>query len=144
MSDQFVLMSREQFRDWLFNQKITRKITWFQEHHTYSPSYKNFNGSNYFSLMNGMKEYHVKGMGWSDISQQLTIFPDGKVVVGRPFNTPPQGSFGLTNKSVTPTIEANTVAIENIGNFDGVDQMTPEQRIFLSIKNKIPQFPRLW
>lgn len=128
MNDQFVLMSREQFRDWLFNQKITRRITWFQEHHTYSPSYKDFNGSNYFSLMKGMKEYHVNDMGWSDISQQLTIFPDGKVIAGRPFNTPPQGSFGLTNKSVTPTIEANAVAIENIGNFDGVDQMTAEQK----------------
>lgn len=50
--------------------------------------------------MNVMKEYHVSGMGWSDISQQLTTFPDGKVV-----------------------------AIENVGNFDsGNDQMTPEQR----------------
>ncbi|MGG1397943.1 LysM peptidoglycan-binding domain-containing protein [Bacillus salipaludis] len=129
MSGQFVLMTREQFRDWLFNQKITRKITFFQEHHTYSPSYKNFNGSNYFTLMNSMKDYHVNEMGWSDISQQLTTFPDGTVVLGRPFNTPPQGSFGLTNKSVTPSIEANAVAIENVGNFDvGYDQMTAEQR----------------
>ncbi|MCQ6282518.1 LysM peptidoglycan-binding domain-containing protein [Bacillus sp. EB600] len=129
MSGEFVLMTREQFRDWLFNQKITRKITFFQEHHTYSPSYQNFNGSNYFSLMNAMKEYHVNTMGWSDISQQLTTFPDGKVVVGRPFNTPPQGSFGLLNKSVTPTIEATAVAIENVGNFDiGNDQMTAEQK----------------
>jgi LysM repeat protein len=129
MSGQFVLMTRDQFRDWLFNQKITRKISWFQEHHTYSPSYQNFNGSNYFTLMNAMKEYHVSGMGWSDISQQLTTFPDGKVVVGRPFNTPPQGSFGLTNKSVTPAIETEAIAIENVGDFDsGNDQMTPEQR----------------
>lgn len=129
MSGQFVLMTREQFRDWLFNQKVTRKITFFQEHHTYSPSYKSFNGSNHFSLMNAMKDYHVNEMGWSDISQQLTTFPDGKVVVGRPFNTPPQGSFGLLNKSVTPTIEATAVAIENVGNFDvGFDQMTDEQK----------------
>jgi len=129
MSGEFVLMTREQFRDWLFNQKITRKITFFQEHHTYSPSYKNFNASNHFTLMNSMKDYHVNQMGWSDISQQLTVFPDGKVVAGRPFNTPPQGSFGLVNKSVTPSIEATAVAIENVGNFDvGNDQMTPEQR----------------
>ena len=65
----------------------------------------------------------------SDISQQLTTFPDGKVVVGRPFNIPPQGSFGLLNKSVMPSIEAKAVAIENLGNFDiGHDQMTAEQR----------------
>lgn len=129
MSGEFVLVTRDQFRDWLFNQKITRKITFFQEHHTYQPSYKNFNGSNYFSLMNGMKDYHVNTMGWSDISQQITIFPDGKVVLGRPFNTPPQGSFGLTNKSATPTIEANALAIENVGNFDsGNDQMSEDQK----------------
>lgn len=129
MNGQFILMTREQFRDWLFNQKITRRITWFQEHHTWWPSYKDFNNSNHFSLMYQMKDLHVKQMGWSDISQQLTTFPDGKVVVGRPFNTPPQGSYGLLNKSVTPAIEANAVAIENLGNFDiGNDQMTPEQR----------------
>ena len=68
-------------------------------------------------------------MGWSDISQQVTTFPDGKVVVGRPFNTPPQGSYGLLNKSVMPSIEANAVAIENLGDFDlGHDQMTAQQR----------------
>lgn len=129
MNGQFVLMTRDQFRDWLFNQKITRKITFFQEHHTWWPSYKDFNGSNHFSLMYKMKDLHVKEMGWSDISQQLTIFPDGKVVVGRPFNTPPQGSFGLLNKSVMPIIEATAVAIENLGNFDvGNDPMTAEQR----------------
>ena len=129
MNGQFVLMTRDQFRDWLFNQKVTRKITFFQEHHTWSPAYKNFNGSNHFSLMNSMKDYHVNGMGWSDISQQLTTFPDGKIVVGRPFNTPPQGSFGLLNKSETPSIEATAIAVENLGNFDlGNDQMTAEQR----------------
>lgn len=129
MSGQFVRMTREQFRDWLFNQKITRNITFFQEHHTYQPSYKNFKGSNHFSIMEGMKEYHVHGMGWSDISQQFTTFPDGTVVAGRPINIPPQGSFGLLNKSVTPKIEATAIAIENLGNFDiGNDQMTAEQR----------------
>src|SRR4051812_2715920 len=128
MSGEFVRMTRDQFQDWLFNQKVTRKITFFQEHHTYQPAYKEFNGSNHFTLMNGMKDYHVNTMGWSDISQQLTIFPDGTVVLGRPLNTPPQGSFGLTNKSETPTIEANALAIENVGNFDvGYDQMTAEQ-----------------
>ena len=129
MNGQFVLMTKEQFRDWLFNQKITRKITYFQEHHTWWPSYKDFNGSNHFSWMYKMKDLHVNEMGWSDISQQVTTFPDGKVVVGRPFNTPPQGSYGLLNKSVMPSIEANAVAIENLGNFDlGQDQMTAQQR----------------
>jgi len=129
MSGQYVRMTRDQFQDWLFNQKITRSITFFQEHHTYSPSYKDYNGSNYFKLMSDMKDYHVNTMGWSDISQQFTTFPDGTLILGRPINTPPQGSFGLTNKSVTPGIEAHSLAIENVGNFDkGNDQMTEAQR----------------
>lgn len=129
MDGQFVLMTRDQFRDWIFNQKFTRKISYFQEHHTWWPSYSDFNGSNHFAWMYKMKDLHVKEMGWSDISQQITVFPDGKVVLGRPFNTPPQGSFGLLNKAVMPAIEAEALAIENVGNFDeGHDQMTPEQR----------------
>ncbi|WP_257985800.1 N-acetylmuramoyl-L-alanine amidase [Bacillus sp. M6-12] len=66
-------------------------------------------------------------MGWSQISQHLTTFPDGKVVVGRPFDTPPEGSFGLQNKSVMHAIEANSLAIENVGNFDK-NRMTEEQK----------------
>lgn len=78
-------------------QKFTRKVAKIQQHHTYQPSYQQFNGSNHFVLMKGMEEYHVEGMGWSMISQQLTTFPDGKVAVGRPFNIAPEGSFGLQN-----------------------------------------------
>jgi LysM repeat protein len=129
MQGQYILMTRDEFRDWLFNQKFTRKITFFQEHHTWSPSYKEFNGSNYFTLLDAMKDYHVHQMGWSNISQNITTFPDGKLVVARPFNYPPEGSFGLLNQSVTPTIEATALAIENLGNFDvGHDQMTEEQK----------------
>ena len=49
------------------------------------------------------------------------------VAVGRPFNTPPEGSFGLLNKSVMEAIEADALAIENVGNFDA-ETMTAEQR----------------
>ncbi|MFE8699993.1 LysM peptidoglycan-binding domain-containing protein [Cytobacillus sp. FJAT-54145] len=129
MQGQFVLMTREEFKDWLFNHSFTRKIGKIQQHHTWQPSYQQFNGSNHFSLLNGMKDYHVNGMGWKDISQQLTTFPDGTVAVGRPFNMPPEGSFGLQNKSRMLEIEADSLAIENLGNFDkDGNKMTPEQR----------------
>ena len=75
--------------------KFTRKIGKIQQHHTYQPSYQQFNGSNHFTLLKGMEDYHINEMGWSNISQQLTTFPDGKVAVGRPFDTPPEGSFGF-------------------------------------------------
>lgn len=127
MQGQFVLMTRDEFKDWILNHKFTRKVGKVQQHHTYQPSYQQFNGSNHFALLQGMKEYHVSGMKWSDISQQLTTFPDGKVAVGRPFDTPPEGSFGLLNKSVMHAIEADAIAIENVGNFDA-EKMTAEQR----------------
>lgn len=129
MQGQYVLLTREEFKDWLFNHSFTRKIGKIQEHHTYQPSYKQFNGSNHFGLLKGMEDYHVNEMKWSNISQQLTTFPDGTVAVGRPFNTPPDGSYGLLNKSVMQAIEADALAIENVGNFDaGNDQMTEEQQ----------------
>lgn len=125
----FVRMTRDEFRDWLFNQVFTRRIRKIQLHHTWDPSYKDFNGSNHFTLVKEMEQRHVKEMGWSQISQQLTTFPDGTVVAGRPINTPPEGSFGLLNKSVMHQIEADALAIENVGNFDiGNNQMTAEQR----------------
>ena len=129
MQGQYVLMSREEFKDWIFNQKFTRKVGKIQQHHTYQPSYQQFNGSNHFTLLKGMEDYHINGMGWSNISQQLTTFPDGKVAVGRPFDTPPEGSFGLHNKSAMLAIEADSLAIENVGNFDkDNNQMTEEQK----------------
>jgi LysM repeat protein len=129
MQGQYVLMNREEFKDWIFNHQFFRKVGKIQQHHTYQPSYQQFNGSNHFGLLKGMEDYHVNGMGWNNISQQLTTFPDGTVAVGRPFNTPPEGSFGLLNKSVMLEIEADSLAIENVGNFDaGNNQMTPEQR----------------
>lgn len=127
MDGKFIRMNREEFKDWIFNQKFTRKVGKIQQHHTYQPSYQQFNGSNHFALMKDMEKYHVQVMKWSEISQQLTTFPDGTVVVGRSFNKPPEGSFGLLNKSAMHAIEADALAIENVGNFDA-EQMTAAQR----------------
>ncbi|WP_442599830.1 LysM peptidoglycan-binding domain-containing protein [Neobacillus sp. D3-1R] len=127
MDGKFILMTRDEFKDWIFNQKFTRKVGKVQQHHTYQPNYQSFNGSNHFSLMKGMEDYHINGMNWSMISQQITTFPDGKLVVGRPFDIAPEGSFGLQNKSAMHAIEVDALAIENVGNFDA-NQMTAEQR----------------
>ncbi|RAP73888.1 LysM peptidoglycan-binding domain-containing protein [Paenibacillus montanisoli] len=129
MDGKFVLMTRDEFKDWIFNQKFNRVVRKIQQHHTFQPSYKEFNGSNHFAMLQGMEEFHVSGMKWSMISQQLTTFPDGKVAVGRPFDMPPEGSFGLLNPAAMHKIEADAIAIENVGDFDaGHNQMTAEQR----------------
>ena len=95
-----------------------RKITKLQLHHTYSPNIKAFTGNNHIALQQGMKSYHVKSRGFSDIAQNLTIFPDGVVVSGRDLNVKPAG---ISN--------ANTgaICIECLGNFDA-EEMPIAQR----------------
>lgn len=46
----FTLMTIGEFETWLIQQKVTRRITVIQEHHTWSPCYKQFNGSNHLHL----------------------------------------------------------------------------------------------
>lgn len=100
MQGQYILMTKEEFKNWLFNNKFNRKISIIQEHHTWSPSYKHFNGSNYFSLLKGMENYHINELGFINIAQNISIFPDGKVAVCRPFNVAPEGSIGPIANSV--------------------------------------------
>ncbi|SET48221.1 LysM repeat-containing protein [Oceanobacillus limi] len=122
MNDQDILMTKEEFRDWLFNQKFTREITLIQQHHTWLPSYEHFNGSNHFQMLKGMRNHHVQKMEWKDIAQNITTFPDGKIAVSRPFDQAPEGSIG-------PKANSIGLAIEHIGNFDiGNDVMTEEHK----------------
>ncbi|MEH7086915.1 LysM peptidoglycan-binding domain-containing protein [Neobacillus drentensis] len=122
MQGQHILMTREEFRDWLFNTRVNRKVNLVQQHHTWLPSYKQFNGSNHFRMLLGMENFHKRKMGWSNIAQNITTFPDGKIAVSRPFNIAPEGTIG-------PRANATGIAIENVGNFDkGHDVMTAQQK----------------
>lgn len=108
------------FEAWLAKQNIARTVLYIQQHHTWSPSYKHFNGSNHLELQKGMQNFHKNVNGWQDIGQHLTIFPDGKIVTGRSMEVSPACIFGAN---------ANAVCIENVGNFDtGGDDMTAEQK----------------
>jgi LysM repeat protein len=121
MQGEHILMTKEEFKDWLFNQKIKRKISLIQQHHTWVPDYSRFNGSNHFGLLTGMENYHKNQMGWKHIAQNITTFPDGKVAVSRPLHIVPEGTIGSKANSVG-------IAIEHLGNFDiGHDGMTKEQ-----------------
>ena len=103
------LFNISEFKAWLNNQKVTRSIKLIQLHHTYSPSYKHFDGSNHLKLQENMRNYHVKTNGWNDIGQHFTIFPDGMIATGRQLSKTPAGIYG-----------ANTgaICIECLGNFD--------------------------
>lgn len=115
----------DEFKNWLTNLKVTRIINKLQIHHTGSPDYSCFFKSNgttedELTRQNNMKSFHVNSRGMSDIAQQLTIFPNGKIVTGRSFNKNPGGITGWNS---------GAVCIEIYGNFDkGQDSMTEAQK----------------
>jgi len=116
---QFILMNVTEFAEWLAAYKCTRSIKHIQQHHTYMPDYSCFRKDNHFSMLEGMKAYHVS-RGFSDIAQNITIFPDGLVAICRPLRTVPAGIIGAN---------AYGICIENVGNFDiGRDRMTDAQK----------------
>ena len=118
---QFILMNQDEFKTWLFTQKFNRVIRVIQEHNTAGPVYADFNSKNHFELAEDMKNYHVNTMHWQDIAQNITIFPDGLIMICRPFNIAPAGIYGCN---------ISGLCIENLGSFDiGKDVMTTNQKL---------------
>ena len=113
---QFILFSVEEFDHWLSNTEFSRTIGRIQNHHTWKPHYADFNGSNHFAKLEGMRDYHVNHNGWNDIGQNLTTFPDGIVAICRSFEATPACIRGANN---------GAICIENLGDFDvGRDKMS--------------------
>lgn len=116
----FILLTINEFDSWLASASISRTISLVQNHHTFQPGYREFDGMNHFELLNGMEHYHIVERGFDMIAQNLTTFPDGTVAVCRPLDRIPAGIKG-GNKS--------GLCIEHLGNFDaGCDAMTEEHR----------------
>lgn len=117
--------THDEFKNWLKNKSVTRKVTRLQVHHTGSPSYSNFYKSNgthedELTRQNNMKSFHVNSRGMSDIAQHFTVFPNGRIVTGRSLNSNPAGITGWNS---------NAICVEIYGNFDkGCDIMTTAQR----------------
>jgi hypothetical protein len=115
----FILFDIAEFASWLNALRIDRKVLLVQNHHTFIPSYRDFDGGNHFTRLAGMEAAHLQ-RGFSEIAQNLTTFPDGTVAVCRPFAIAPAGIKGANT---------NGICIENLGNFDaGHDVMTDPQR----------------
>lgn len=116
----FTLFSIEEFEQWVKNLNIARTVLFVQEHHTYSPSYTHFNGTNHLDLQKRMKNFHINERGWNNIGQHFTTFPDGKIATGRSLELSP-ACISYRN--------SNAICIENIGNFDiGGDVMKELQK----------------
>lgn len=124
----FLLLDIDEFRPWLQQQKVTRRIKGLQVHHTGSPNYstrKMKNGvaqQDHFVCLEGMRSYHINTNKWKATGQHITLFEDGKVGISldRDLNMTPACIYNNN---------AGYVGIEIIGCFDkGVDTMTPVQR----------------
>ncbi len=119
----FLKMDIDEFTSWIQSQRIARTILTVQQHHTWSPNYTHFNGSNHFERQLAMKNHHVRNNGWSDIGQHFTSFPDGTIVTGRSLEATPACIFGANRDSI---------CIEHLGNFDSNgDTMTNEHRLVI-------------
>lgn len=105
----FTKMTISEFENWISRLRVGRTILKIQQHHTYIPSYIHFKGTNHFERQLAMKNHHVNQNGWRDIGQHFTIFPDGTVLTGRSLELSPAC---ITNQN------ANSICIENFGNFD--------------------------
>lgn len=124
----FILLTREEFGDWLLASRITRDIKIIQNHHTWVPNYSHFKGDNHFDLLESMDRSHIKRR-LGGIAQNITTFNDGLIAVCRPLNQMPAG---IANKNY------GAICIENLGNFDiGQDEMTQEQKETIIFVNAI-------
>jgi hypothetical protein len=117
----FILFDTPEFASWLETTSFTRIIKLLQVHHTYSPCYADFYRINdHFVMLKNMERYHMVDRGFSEIAQNLTIFPDGLVAVCRAIDTIPAGIKGANQ---------HAICVENMGTFDAnQDVMTAEQR----------------
>lgn len=116
----FTKMTVDEFSTWINSLRIARTILKVQQHHTWLPDYSHFNGNNHFERQKAMKTHHMVNNGWSDIGQHFTIFPDGTILTGRNLENTPACTYGQN---------ANSICIENFGNFDiGADVMTAAQK----------------
>ncbi len=95
-SGKFILMTSEEFREWLGQKEHTRTIRCIQNYNTVLPAYASFNGNNHFQILSGMEEYQSFENGYDEIAQNITTFPDGRIALCRDINKIPAGKNGAS------------------------------------------------
>lgn len=114
-------LSTKELIDHISSFNWTRKIEKIHIHHTWSPNHSTFKKNGADKTQQGMYNYHVNNLGWADIGQNLTLFPDGTWGTGRDFNTTPVSISGHNTGSF---------AIEMVGDFDiGNDVFGKDQEL---------------
>lgn len=116
----FKLLELREFEEWLHHFERKRQINMIQQHHTYIPAYKHFNGNNHFHLCESMEREHIK-RGFDQIGQNITTFNDGTIMICRDLNIKPAG-IKFQN--------SGAICIEHAGNFDkGKDILNETHRL---------------
>jgi hypothetical protein len=123
-SGKFILMTSDEFREWLMKKESNRTIRCIQNYYTVMPAYASFNGKNHFQLLTGMEEYQIFENGYDEIAQNITTFPDGKIALCRDFNKIPAGKNGAS---------AFCIRIEHIGNPDAENGQLTEAQLDCNI-----------
>jgi hypothetical protein len=127
---QFYIYSPLDFQKYVMNSQFSRAITVIQDHHTWSPGYRDVtpnNGEMYW--LEAMRNFHINNNGWSDIGQNITTFPSGNIGLCRPIDITPAGIFGANR---------GAICIENLGNFDTRgDIMTPSHKATIVFLNAL-------
>lgn len=110
----FKLLDLNEFTEWLNHFERKRPITIIQQHHTFIPAYKHFDGNNHFKLCESMERSHLE-RGFDQIGQNITTFPDGSIMLCRDLNIQPAG-IKFQNYGA--------ICLEHIGDFDkGQDEL---------------------
>jgi len=126
----FRILSPEEFAKYIAETQFIREISIIQNHHTWKPSYSNLSETrNELYWLESMRRDHMQSRKWSDIGQNITIFPSGNIALCRPIDIAPAGIY-----------KANTgaICIENFGNFDvGGDVMNDQQRDSIVLVNAL-------
>lgn len=116
----FILLTVQEFEQWLLDNNFKRPVKIIQNHHTWRPNYSGFKKNNHFELVKAMENYHINSNKWDEIAQNITTFPDGTLMICRSFEKMPIGIVGAN---------PGAICIEHIGDFDiGQDEMNEGHR----------------
>ena len=123
----------KEFKTWLNNEKVTRKINRLQVHHMYLPNYntweitdkKVYGDNRELGRTKSLDDYGKNTWNYSYgyghyIAQHFNIFPNGTITTGRNLNSTPIGIKGWNESAI---------CIEIYGDFDkNKDKMNSSQK----------------
>lgn len=88
------ILTSYEFIKWLDAKEITRSIRYIQNFYTIIPNYARFDGKNYLQILKEIVIFQAFEHGYDEIAQNITVFPDGKIALGRDINKIPPGVNG--------------------------------------------------